>query len=118
MKLSGHNWIGPQADKDCAESLRLSCKRLNPKSLILNLRSGRAEPSQQAAEPRFFHTFRALGGRALSRRRYPSPAGPPPLGLRPQGGRERGRGEGGVPLNPRLAPWAMLCRSFGASFNF
>jgi len=22
VKLSGHNWIGPQADRDCAERLR------------------------------------------------------------------------------------------------
>ena len=36
----------------CAESLRLSGKRLNPKSLVLSLRSGRAEP------------FRIAGGRA------------------------------------------------------
>ena len=36
----------------CAESLGLSGKRLNSKSLILSLRSGRAEP------------FRTAGGRA------------------------------------------------------
>ena len=54
--------MGPQADRDCAESLRLSGKRLNPRSLVLSLRSGRAEPfAQQAAEPQFFHTFVGLG---------------------------------------------------------
>ena len=62
------------------------------------------------------------------RLRHPSPAGPPPGGLLlevqwirrsgPQGGRERARGRGRVPPNPRLAPWARLCRSLGAeSFN-
>src|SRR6516162_1353919 len=29
VKLSGHNWIGPQADRDCAESLRLSLEFLH-----------------------------------------------------------------------------------------
>jgi len=45
----------------CAESLRLSGKRLSPKSLVLSLRSGRAEP------------FRTAGGRAaiFSHLRWP-----------------------------------------------
>ena len=34
----------------------------------------------------------------------------------PQGGRERGRGQKKGAFNPGLAPWAMLCRSFGAEF--
>jgi len=42
----------PRPDGVSGESLRLSGKRVNPKSLILNLRSGRAEP------------FRTAGGRA------------------------------------------------------
>ena len=57
MKLSGHNWIGPQADRDCAESLQLSGKRLNPKSLTLSLRSGRAEPFRKAGGKAVFTSF-------------------------------------------------------------
>jgi len=37
VKLSGHNWIGPQADRDCAESLRLSGKGPSRKSLLFFL---------------------------------------------------------------------------------
>ena len=58
MKLSGHNWIGPQADRDCAESLRLSGKHLKSLSFccffLLPAGAGKAEP------------FRTAGGRAAT----------------------------------------------------
>ena len=56
MKLSGHNWIGPQADRVCAESLRLSGKHLKSLSFccffLLPAGAGKAEP------------FRTAGGKA------------------------------------------------------
>jgi hypothetical protein len=60
------------------------------------------------------------------RLRHPSPAGPPPGGLLLEvqwnttlwaaGRAGEGRGEREGVSNPRLAPWAKLCRSFGAEF--
>ena len=45
MKLSGHNWIGPQADRDCAESLRLSGNQPDLMTLLFFLAlAGKAEP--------------------------------------------------------------------------
>jgi hypothetical protein len=55
VKLSGHNWIGPQADRDCAESLRLSGSGRTKDFIVFLF---------LAAGPERLEPFRTAGGEA------------------------------------------------------